>query len=328
MQSINQRGLLPPKTRRMPRLVRAGHRASYHVTSRICGQAFLLDDVQKEHFRSLLRRVAGFCGVEVLTYAILENHFHLLIEVPGTPGELSDEELLARARLLYGDERKGQPLSILKIELALRADAETRLAMRGILLRRMASLPMFVKMLKQRFSLLYNRQHGRVGTLWEDRFHSVLVENTPAALRAVAAYIDLNPVRAGLVRDPKDYRFSGYGEAAGNGRGWANYPLFRHLAKGHVESIQTIAALYRRYLYLSAADPRKGAFLSAEAIAAVLAKGGEVPPSQLLRCRLRYMATGAAIGTRAFLEKHLAQHPRLLRRLSAPSVALLMEEAP
>lgn len=327
MQSINQRSLLPPKTRRRPRLIRAGHRACYHVTSRICGRAFLLDDVQKEGFRSLMRRVAGFCGVNVLTFAILENHFHILVEVPGSPGELSDEELLARARLLYGDERKGQPLSMLKIELALRADAETRAAMREILLRRMASLPMFVKILKQRFSLLYNRQHGRVGTLWEDRFHSVLVENTPATLRAVAAYIDLNPVRAGLVHDPKDYRFSGYGEAAGSRGGWTHYPLFRHFAEGHVESIQTIAALYRRYLYVSAADPRKGATLSAEAIEAVLAKGGEVSPAQMLRCRLRFMVAGSAIGTRAFLEKHLARQPRLLRRLSGPGVALLMEKA-
>ena len=325
MQSINSRHLLPPKIHRMPRFLRKGKQACYHVTSRINGRAFLLNDVEKEALRSLLRRVAAFCGVKILTYAILDNHFHLLVEVPAGPGELSDDELLERARLLYGHERKGQPLSLLKIELALKADPVTRAAMREILLRRMASLPMVMKILKQRYSLLYNRKHDRVGTLWEDRFHSVLVENNPATLRAVAAYIDLNPIRAGVVRDPKDYRFSGYGEAAGAKGGWSSYPLFQHLAAGHAESISTIAALYRRYLYVSGSDPRKGRVLAEKDIAAVLASGGHVSAAQLLHCRLRYMTTGAVIGTRAFLEKHLAKHPRILRRLTSPDLTLLTE---
>ena len=57
------------------------------------------------------------------------------------------------------------------------------------------------------------RRHGRKGTLWEDRFRSVLVEGAGLALATMAAYIDLNPVRAGMVEDPKDYRWSGYGAA-------------------------------------------------------------------------------------------------------------------
>lgn len=43
--------------------------------------------------------------------------------------------------------------------------------------------------------------------MWEDRFRSVLVEGRGHALRTMAAYIDLNPVRAGLCEDPKDYRW-------------------------------------------------------------------------------------------------------------------------
>jgi hypothetical protein len=64
----------------------------------------------------------------------------------------------------------------------------------------------------------YNGRHGRTGTLWEDRFKSVLVENSESAKAAVAAYIDLNPVRAKIAADPKDYRWSGYGEACGGGK--------------------------------------------------------------------------------------------------------------
>ena len=65
----------------------------------------------------------------------------------------------------------------------------------------------------------HNRKHGRRGTIWEERFGSVVVEEEERALRTMAAYIDLNPVRAGMVEDPAEYRWSGYAEAmAGKAR--------------------------------------------------------------------------------------------------------------
>ncbi len=70
-----------------------------------------------------------------------------------------------------------------------------------------------MKLLKQRFSQWHNARNARKGTLWEERFRSVLVDGAGEALLTMAAYIDLNPVRAGIVQDPKDYRWSGYGEA-------------------------------------------------------------------------------------------------------------------
>ncbi len=77
----------------------------------------------------------------------------------------------------------------------------------------MWDLSEFMKTLKQKFTSGFNRQQGREGTLWERRFKSVLVEGSWNCILKVAAYIDLNAVRAGLVDDPKDYRWCGYGEA-------------------------------------------------------------------------------------------------------------------
>ena len=128
----------------------------------------------------------------------------------GKPGDLEDGELLRRARLIYpkGEGIGRQPLSLELIEWALQSGKpEDRAAMRALLMRRMASLPVFVKMLKQRFSIRYNREEGHVGTLWEGPFRSVLVEPSRRALSVVGAYIDLNPVRAGIVSDPKDFSF-------------------------------------------------------------------------------------------------------------------------
>jgi putative transposase len=306
----------------MPRAGRKGFDAVHHVVSRVCGRQFLLTDVEKEAFRGLLRRVAGFCGVEVITFALLDNHFHLLIHVPGKAGELSDAALVERARLLYGKERKGQPLSMARIEAALRAGGEVREAMRGLLIGRMASLPMFMKILKQRYSILFNRKYDRVGTLWEGRFRSVLVENTRAAVRAVAAYIDLNPVRAGTADDPKDYRFSGYGEAVGQGK-LREFALLRHIAENGRESAEAVAAHYREFLYVSGSNPQKGRTLNAEEVASVKRAGGALSMAEVLRCRLRYMTQGAIIGTRSFVEEWMRERrgEPALKRSKQPAVA-------
>jgi hypothetical protein len=71
-------------------------------------------------------------------------------------------------------------------------------------LSRLFDVSIYMKELKGRFAQWYNRRHRRYGVLWAERFKSVLVEEGQA-LSAVAAYIDLNPLRAGLCEDPRDY---------------------------------------------------------------------------------------------------------------------------
>jgi hypothetical protein len=70
------------------------------------------------------------------------------------------------------------------------------------------------ELLKERFSRWFNKQNSRRETLWMDRFKSVLVDGE-AALATMAASIDLNPVRAGIVEDPMLYEWSG-GSIPGN----------------------------------------------------------------------------------------------------------------
>ncbi|MCH8474825.1 MAG: hypothetical protein LAT55_06305, partial [Opitutales bacterium] len=62
-------------------------------------------------------------------------------------------------------------------------------------------------------SIWYNSEYRRYGPLTSEKLKSLLVEGRPNALKVVAAYIDLNPVRAGLVDDPGKYAYSGYGES-------------------------------------------------------------------------------------------------------------------
>ncbi len=196
---------------------------AYHVMSRTAGGEKLFGEVEKEAFRRLMWRMARFSGVEILTYAVMNNHFHILVKVPERAkflkrfeGEGGEAKLLEHLSLLYSNAF----IAGVKAELARVRDAGRREEAEAILetfRRRFCDLSCFVKELKERFSRWFNKHHDRRGTLWMNRFKSVLVEDGEA-LRTMALYIDLNPVRAGLVEDPKDYRWTGYGEACGGSK--------------------------------------------------------------------------------------------------------------
>ncbi|XDF36425.1 transposase [Paracidovorax avenae] len=75
-------------------------------------------------------------------------------------------------------------------------------------------LPLLMQAVGRRYVRAFNQRHGRTGTLWEGRYRSTVLD--PARyLLACMAYIDLNPVRAGLVADPAEYPWSSHAHALG-----------------------------------------------------------------------------------------------------------------
>jgi putative transposase len=171
-----------------------------------------------------------------------------------------------------------------------------------------------MKLLKQRFTQWYNGRTGRKGTLWEERFKSVLVEGLGQGLSAMAAYIDLNPVRAGLVKDPKDYRWSGYGEAMA-GKKIARLGLQRvvqALLRGDEETLSRSMELYRMHVYREGTEEgeavgidgqtERGALKREEVLAVIEAKG-RLPLSEYVRCRVRYFCDGAVFGSCDFVNE-------------------------
>lgn len=191
----------------------AGLRAGiYHCVSRVVDRQFVLGKKEKEQFVSLMRLYEEFCGVRVLTFCVMSNHFHLLLEVPQRPVDgIPDRELLRRIRLLYGELQEEAVRKLLR-QRKRAGDLEGAESIREKYRYRMWDLSQFMKALKGRFTQWFNKRHGRRGTLWEDRFKSVIVQDGYAA-RVMAAYIDLNPVRARIVEKPENYRWCGYAEA-------------------------------------------------------------------------------------------------------------------
>lgn len=76
------------------------------------------------------------------------------------------------------------------------------------------SLPKMMQAIGRRYVRHFNAEHGRSGTLWEGRYKSTLIQ-AERYLLACMAYIDLNPVRAGLVAHARDYPWSSHGHYIG-----------------------------------------------------------------------------------------------------------------
>lgn len=306
---------------------------AYHVMSRTAGGEMLFGEVEKEAFRRLMWRMSKFSGCEILTYALMGNHFHLLVRVPERAkflrrfeGEGGEDRLLNHLSLLYSKPYIAavrQELS--RVREAGRIDEAE--AILETFRNRFCDLSSFVKELKERFSRWFNKHHSRRGTLWMDRFKSVLVEDGEA-LRTMALYIDLNPVRAGIVADPKDYRWTGYGEAMGGSkrarRGLCKVMEVPMDSWGRSRGGLIPAEAYRCWLFGDGLDSisansvtlasktdkpssspsmksgRKG--FSKQRVEAVLKAGGKLSRAELLRCQVRWFSDGVAIGSKTFVE--------------------------
>lgn len=195
------------------RLLLEGETAVYHVISRSAYQLHALGIEERNVFKKILRKQARFCGVEVLTYCLLENHFHLLIRIP-YEDEINDLELLKRYDALYGEANNAWVMPTATLAELLGKNSDDAARVREKLTARMGNLSVFVKELKQRFGIWYNRTHSNQGTLWCRRFDSYLVEDVSRILKLVGAYIDMNPVRLNLCKKPQEYAFSGFGDAS------------------------------------------------------------------------------------------------------------------
>ncbi len=287
---------------------------TYHVMSRTCGGEVFFDDVEKEALRRVLWRLADFSGVKLVTYCIMGNHFHALVEVPKRElwlerfaGPAGEERLFDHLRVLYSKVY----VDCLRTEIAdlrklgLEALAQTKLE---AIKKRFCDLSVYMKEVKERFSRWFNKRRERKGTLWMDRYKSVMVEGKGEPLHTMAAYIELNPVRAGLVVDSKDYRWCGYAEATSG---------IRRAQRGLSKITGTPvdgwekggAEAYRSLLFSSGGEIKVAQNVNVlrlgvtvDAARKVLKEKGKLSTMELVRLRVRYFSDGLVLGSREFVE--------------------------
>ncbi len=179
----------------------------FHIMSRTVGQEFYLGDVEKEKLFNIIKYYSGFYFVKVIGLTIMSNHFHLLIK--SEPESYYTDDQVKQRITKYLDKKKKKKKRKKEDE---EGDEEEEISYHKLLQikKQMADISEYVRAIKQTFSRWYNKMNNRTGYFWGDRFKSVLIEKGEALINCLA-YIDLNPVRAKIVKRPEDYRWSGIG---------------------------------------------------------------------------------------------------------------------
>ena len=183
----------------------------YHCIARCVRRAFLCGqdpltgknfDHRKGWVQDRLRDLASIFAIDVTGFAVMSNHFHVVLRIrPDLTQGWTDEEVARRWWRLFPSRREedGQPGSPEQFELdALMADAK-RLAERR---KRLSSLSWFMRCLSEPIARRGNREDGCRGRFFEGRFRSVAILDEAAALTC-AMYVDLNPIRAGVAETPE-----------------------------------------------------------------------------------------------------------------------------
>ena len=182
----------------------------YHCVSRCVRRAFLCGwdpysgknyQHRKGWVQQRVRELSSLFAVEVCAYAVMSNHLHLVLRSdPREVLEWSDEKVAGRWFRLFpgGRDSKGEPN--VADPAAVRRfleDAERIRCCRA----RLGNLSWFMRCLNERIARRANREDACTGRFWEGRFKCQRLEDEGAVL-ACMAYVDLNPVRAGLADCP------------------------------------------------------------------------------------------------------------------------------
>jgi hypothetical protein len=188
---------------------------------------------------------------------------------------------------------------------------------------KLSNLSEFVREIKVGFTRYYNQRHNRRGYFWGDRFKSVIVEKGETLINCLA-YIDLNPLRAGIVERPEEYRWNsiGYHMQTSNKNNFLslNFGL-KEFGPGEIRSAVTSELhgasvldaeeslnRYRRYLYEAGALSRSGKPGAGVIDNSVLEKERkndfELKRVQRFRYRSRYFTDSGIIGTKEFVSSN------------------------
>ena len=222
--------------------------------------------------------------MDVLGFAIMGNHFHLVVRMY-PESEINDEEVKKRYMKLYDLNRPGPEIELEKFK------------------KKLCSLSWYVKEIKQGFSRYFNKKYGRKGFLWGERFKSLIVEDG-LTLVNLLAYVDLNPVRAGIVKRPEEYRWCSLGYHIQSRNKDELLSVDFGMREWNEFDEKEIVKKYREFVYEAGAiDTGKGAVISEEIVEEERKKGFRLKRVELFRYRCRYFTDAGVLGSKRFVQE-------------------------
>ncbi len=179
----------------------------YHLISRANNRQFLFRKaIAKDRLMEMARRAAEFSGIELVVATVMDNHFHIVCKVVRTGEPVPQQEVVRRVRVLKGDKAadrleerwSGYAAAGMTEELDRELDAYRV---------RMNDISAYMKTMKELYSIWFKREYGYVGSIWDGTFKSTMIEDG-RYLETCRRYVMMNPIRAGIVTQAKDYRWT------------------------------------------------------------------------------------------------------------------------
>jgi hypothetical protein len=178
---------------------------------------------------------------------------------------------------------------------------------------RWASLSKFVKDIKQGFTRFYNKRHGRKGYFWGDRFKSLIVQNGRSLVNLLA-YVDLNPVRAGIVKRPEAYRWCSLGYHVQTGNKDNLLCIDFGMKEWDEFEPSEIVRKYRQFVYeTGAVNTGKGKAMDPKIVARERKKNFKMKRFELFCYRTRYFSDAGILGSKEFVQEVFDQVKHLLK---------------
>ena len=182
----------------------------HHLVSRIAHRVHFLKDDERMDFLEMVRRTAEFTGIRLVGWCVMGNHFHLLVYLP-VPEDIGDSEVLRRYGVLKGEKAGSNMEQTLSEWRKDDAFGESRVKEWIEKQKsRMYDVSSFMKIVKQWFTVEYNRRNAHKGTLWESTYFDRIVRRGIADMAQCLGYIHLNPIRAAESTEYDEYTWSSY----------------------------------------------------------------------------------------------------------------------
>jgi len=276
--------------------------AWYHIHNRIAGCRGEYPLSEAAPTRKLLGIIEHFSRIyfcQVAAFSVMGSHFHLIANFE-TPRTVDHQELRSRSRIMYPSKASQDQID------GWTGDKWQRFH------DRLFDVSEFMRNVQAAFARWYNRTYDRRGRFWADRFKSVYLQDEKAVLDCML-YVELNPVRAGLVERPEEWQGSSIFLREIGNADWL-VPL-RDFCQQPSEKKALVE--FRERLYYRGNVPAKPgqAAISNEILVQEIARGFKA--GGMYRKRLAYFVDGLAIGSEQFIRAEIAkmrESGRYLRR--------------
>ena len=230
----------------------------YHCISRcvrramLCGEGF---EHRKTWIEDRIETLAKAFALSVCGFAVMDNHLHLLLRIdPELEKEWSREEVIRRWATVFPPKNKKR--QVIEANAAwIKGEAKDKKKVAKYR-KWLKNLGWFMKALKEPLARMANKEDGCKGAFWEARYKSIAILDEESLL-ATCAYIDLNPVAAGIAAVPESSPHTSIRQRVTHVRRKGGLARLRQARQGRAAASQALGNLEQDHWLCPLEDRRR-----------------------------------------------------------------------